>query len=240
MCQLLSMNCNTPNDIILSFTGFSARGGGTDEHKDGWGIAFFEEQGVRHFIDDKPAVESALAELVKSQPIKAKNVIAHIRKATQGEISLKNCHPFIRQAFGQEWVFAHNGDLKNFKPNLNGAYQALGNTDSELAFCYLMQCMTQQFSAAPGIPELRAFLKELSAELAAYGTFNFSLSNGEALYVHCSTQLYYLEKNSPDAHHKDQVALIVTEPLSKNEAWIALTAGELKVFVDGRALPEPH
>ena len=42
MCQLLGMNCNTPTDIVFSFTGFATRGGRTDEHKDGWGIAFFE------------------------------------------------------------------------------------------------------------------------------------------------------------------------------------------------------
>jgi predicted glutamine amidotransferase len=34
------MNCNTPTDIVFSFTGFATRGGRTDEHKDGWGIAF--------------------------------------------------------------------------------------------------------------------------------------------------------------------------------------------------------
>ena len=42
MCQLLGMNCNVPTDIVFSFTGFATRGGRTDEHKDGWGIAFFE------------------------------------------------------------------------------------------------------------------------------------------------------------------------------------------------------
>ena len=44
MCQLLSMNCNTPTDIVFSFTGFSERGGRTDEHKDGWGIAFLKNK----------------------------------------------------------------------------------------------------------------------------------------------------------------------------------------------------
>jgi uncharacterized protein (DUF486 family) len=42
MCQLLGMNCNVPTDICFSFTGFQARGGATDVHSDGWGIAFFE------------------------------------------------------------------------------------------------------------------------------------------------------------------------------------------------------
>ena len=41
MCQLLGMNCNVPTDICFSFTGFQARGGATDVHADGWGIAFF-------------------------------------------------------------------------------------------------------------------------------------------------------------------------------------------------------
>ena len=49
MCQLLGMNCNVPTDICFSFTGFQARGGATDVHADGWGIAFFEERGVRVF-----------------------------------------------------------------------------------------------------------------------------------------------------------------------------------------------
>ena len=42
MCQLLGMNCNTPTDIGFSFAGFRRRGGMTDSHEDGFGIAFFE------------------------------------------------------------------------------------------------------------------------------------------------------------------------------------------------------
>ena len=43
MCQLLGMNCNVPTDVTFSFTGFAQRGGKTDHHSDGWGIAFFED-----------------------------------------------------------------------------------------------------------------------------------------------------------------------------------------------------
>ena len=42
MCQLLGMNCSTPTDVMFSFAGFAERGGNTDHHSDGWGIAFFE------------------------------------------------------------------------------------------------------------------------------------------------------------------------------------------------------
>ncbi len=51
MCQLLGMNCAEPTDVTFSFTGFAARGGVTDHHADGWGIAFFEDKACRLFID---------------------------------------------------------------------------------------------------------------------------------------------------------------------------------------------
>ncbi len=253
MCQLLGMNCNTPTDIVFSFTGFATRGGRTDEHKDGWGIAFFEGNGVRHFVDHQAAVASPIAELIKNYPIKSKNVIAHIRKATQGQVTLENCHPFVRECWGRYWVFAHNGDLKEFDPVLDGPYKPVGNTDSERAFCYLLQKMRRHFGEVlPALPELAAFLRQAAAEIAAYGTFNMMLSNGEALFTHCSTKLHYIVRQYPFTTARlsdeevsvdfaelttprDRVAVIVTEPLTNNENWTQFQPGELKVFVDGEA-----
>ncbi len=92
---------------MFSFTGLATR---AEEHKDGFGIAFFEGCGLRHFVDHHSARVSPLAELVKHYPIKSDNVIAHIRKATQGQVSLENTHPFQRELWGRYWVFAHNGN----------------------------------------------------------------------------------------------------------------------------------
>ena len=108
MCQLLGMNCNVPTDICFSFTGFQARGGLTDVHTDGWGISFFEGKGVRQFLDPNASAHSPVADFIRTYPIKSKNVIAHIRKATQGEVKLENTHPFVREMWGQYWSFAHN------------------------------------------------------------------------------------------------------------------------------------
>ncbi|MYN46822.1 class II glutamine amidotransferase [Pseudoduganella sp. FT93W] len=254
MCQLLAMNCNVPTDIVFSFTGFAMRGGQTDTHHDGWGIAFFEGAGVRHFVDHQAAVNSPIAELIKRYPIKSKNVIAHIRKATQGQVALENCHPFVRELWGQYWVFAHNGDLKAFAPVLDGPYRPVGSTDSELAFCYIMQQLRNRFGTErPARAALRAALAELTQEIAAYGTFNMLLSSGAELFAHCSTHLVYLVRQFPfDTAHlsdedvqvdfsqvttpDDRVAIIVTQPLTSNEQWTAFQPGELKVFVDG--MPE--
>ncbi|MES2153317.1 MAG: class II glutamine amidotransferase [Pseudomonadota bacterium] len=254
MCQLLGMNCNVPTDIVFSFTGFALRGGHTDTHHDGWGIAFFEGAGVRHFVDHQAAVASPVAELIKRFPIKSKNVIAHIRKATQGEVALENCHPFVRELWGRYWVFAHNGDLKQFAPVLDGPFRPVGNTDSELAFCYLLQELRARFGdRAPPMDQLRGALAELVDAIATHGTFNLMLSDGAALYVHCSTSLFYVVRQHPFltarladedvsvdfaalTTPRDRVAVIVTEPLTTNESWIRFLPGELKVFVDGLPL----
>ncbi|HEU4851670.1 MAG TPA: class II glutamine amidotransferase [Telluria sp.] len=251
MCQLLGMNCNVPTDIVFSFTGFALRGGRTDTHHDGWGIAFFEGAGVRHFVDHLPAIDSPIAHLIKTYPIKSKNVIAHIRKATQGHVALENCHPFVRELWGRYWVFAHNGDLKEFHPVLDGAFRPVGCTDSERAFCYLLQELRRRFGdAPPELAQLRAALAELVPAIAAHGTFNMMLSDGSCLFAHCSTTLHYIVRQYPFPSAKlcdedvtvdfstvttpnDRVAVIVTEPLTTNEVWHPFAPGELMLFVDG-------
>ena len=251
MCQLLGMNCNTPTDIAFSFSGFSQRSGRTGDHADGWGIAFFEEElGLRHFVDHLPAIDSPIAELIRRYPIKSRNVIAHIRKATQGPVNLQNCHPFVRELWGRYWVFAHNGDLKQFAPRLHGNFRPVGSTDSEAAFCWLMQELAKSHATVPSVDELTLTLRELVPQLSSHGTFNFLLSNGQALWAHASTNLHYLERRHPFmpaeleddelsidfaacTTPQDRVAMIVTAPLTSNEEWTAFGQGELKVFVDG-------
>ena len=255
MCQLLGMNCNVPTDICFSFEGFRTRGGLTDVHKDGWGIAFFEGPGCRVFLDVNPSAESPVAELVRHYPIRSKNVIAHIRKATQGRVALENTHPFQREMWGRYWIFAHNGnlggELKAFKPELDGSFMPVGDTDSELAFCWLLQRLRQEFGTAmPLRAPMFEFLASVTREIAAHGEFNFLLSNGNCLYAHCASKLAYIVRQAPfaTAHLKDQdvsidfnqvtspndrVAIIATVPLTDNETWTVLEPRTLMLFHDG-------
>lgn len=252
MCQLLGMNANNPTDLTFSFTGFSQRAGKTGDHVDGWGMAFFEDNGVRHFVDHQSAIDSPIAEVIRRYPIKSKNVIAHIRKATQGVVNLPNCHPFVRELWGNYWVFAHNGDLKDFRPRLHSHFHPVGTTDSEHAFCWLMQELHKSHAGVPSIPELTLTLRELAAEISPHGTFNFLLSNGQALWAHATTNLCYVERAWPfsratlsdedlsvDFSEKngpgDNTAIVVTAPLTQNEQWISFQRGELKAFVGGKA-----
>ena len=250
MCQLLGMNANTPTDVMFSFTGFATRAA---EHKDGFGIAFFEGAGVRLMVDAQSARSSPVAEMVRRFPIRSDNIVAHIRKATQGRVTLANTHPFVRELWGRYWVFAHNGDLNGFEPRLHGAFRPVGETDSERAFCWLMQELAKAHASVPPIAELTTTLRELAPVAARHGSFNFMLSNGQALWAHCSTALHHLVRQHPFtraslhdddvtvdfSHHTsvhDKVAVVVTEPLTKDETWIAFAPGELRVFVDGAPL----
>lgn len=254
MCQLLGMNCNVPTDICFSFTGFQARGGATDVHTDGWGIAFFEGKGTRVFLDPKPSCSSPVAELVRNYPIHSKTVIAHIRKATQGSVGLENTHPFRRELWGRYWIFAHNGNLLDFQPELDGSCLPVGSTDSERAFCWLLQQLRQSFgSSCPTRDALFASLHALTLEVARYGEFNFLLSNGDSLFAHASTKLHYLVRQAPFArahlndqdvtvdfsaltHAHDRVAVIATQPLTDNEVWHAMPPGTLWCFEEGEVV----
>lgn len=250
MCQLLGMNCNVPTDICFSFDGFRIRGGLTDVHKDGWGIAFFEGAGCRVFLDVEASAKSPVADLVHSYPIHSTNVIAHIRKATQGRVALENTHPFQRELWGRYWLFAHNGNLLDFAPPSGTRYRRVGSTDSELAFCFLLQTLCDRFPGVmPPRTELFEAIVEIAGQIGKHGEFNFLLSNGDSLFAHCGSKLCYVVRQAPftTAHLADQdvsvdfsevtspddrVAVIATQALTDNESWTTIAPGTLMLFHD--------
>jgi predicted glutamine amidotransferase len=254
MCQLLGMNCATPTDITFSFRGFSQRAGITSDHSDGFGIAFFEDKACRLFVDNQSAVESPIAQLLRDYPIKSRNVIAHIRKATQGKINLENSHPFSRELWGRQWIFAHNGDLHDFHPKLTGRFTPVGNTDSERSFCFVLDQLVQRFGyQEPSLDEIFEVLLDISPKIAEHGTFNFCLSNGQALFTYAITKLHWLVREYPFkpaqlidldievdfsqvTTPEDRVAVITTEPLTQNEHWAAYRPGEMILFQHGQPI----
>jgi predicted glutamine amidotransferase len=252
MCQLLGMNSNVPHDICFSFEGFHLRGGKTDEHRDGWGIAFFEGKGCRVFMDSRATIDSPVAQLVRQYPIRSINVVAHIRKATRGAVSLENTHPFVRELWGRYWVFAHNGTLKGFAPKLHGRFQPVGQTDSELAFCYIMELLYRRFLDSP--PSLEAMydaLLEITECITPFGEFNYLLSNGDWLFAfRFGRNLGYVLRRAPFkpvhlidqdltvdfsqvASADDKLVIIASAPLTDNETWVGIEEGSLLAFDRG-------
>jgi glutamine amidotransferase len=155
--------------------------------------------------------------------------------------------------WGRYWVFAHNGNLENFNPRLHGSFHPVGQTDSERAFCWLMQELSKSHASVPSVEELTLTLRELVPSIAKHGTFNFLLSNGQALWAHASTNLHYVLRQYPfktatlkdedvqvnfaeQTNPTDRVAVVVTAPLTLDEPWTAFVPGEVMVFRDGTLL----
>lgn len=252
MCELLGMSANVPTDICFSFSGLMQRGGGTGPHRDGWGIAFYEGKGLRSFHDPQPSVDSEIALLIKKHPIKSKVVISHIRQANVGEVNLANTHPFTRELWGYVWTFAHNGQLDKALFDLPLThYHPVGTTDSEYAFCWLLGQIREKFPQRPDdITELQTFILGCCDQLRELGVYNMLLTESTWLFAYCTTKLAWITRRAPfgeaslkdcelmvdfykETTPNDIVTVIATEPLTDNEQWQKLEAGEMITFADG-------
>lgn len=251
MCELLGMSANTPTDIVFSVTGLIERGGHTGPHRDGWGIAFYEGKGCRLFRDPEPSTDSNVAKFIKHYPIKSKIVISHVRRANRGKVCLENTHPFVRELWGRMWCFAHNGQLKGIKNRGLKFYKPVGTTDSEHAFCWLLDRIREQFPEPPKKQEtLHRYVAELGWELDSLGVANFLLSDCKTLYAHCSTKMCWITRRAPfgaaqlidaemavdfaaETTPNDVVTVVATQPLTDNEEWTKMGKGELRLFREG-------
>ncbi|WP_413113906.1 class II glutamine amidotransferase [Thaumasiovibrio sp. DFM-14] len=266
MCELLGMSANVPTDICFSFTGLMQRGGNTGPHCDGWGITFYDGKGCQNFKDPHPSCESEIAQLVQQYPIKSRAVISHIRQANRGEVSLVNTHPFTRELWGCYWTFAHNGQLADYAALETGRFVPVGDTDSEIAFCWLLNQLETRFPTRPdSTEELFAFMAQCCDKLRALGVYNMLLSDGSVVANYCTNKLYWITRRAPfgkaslidddvtidfqqETTPNDVVTVIATQPLTNNEQWTRMLMGELCVFElgeviyrrDGSAHAEPQ
>jgi predicted glutamine amidotransferase len=259
MCELLGMSANIPTDIRFSFTGLMQRGGRTGPHRDGWGITFYEDKGCRTFKDPSPCYDSPIARLIREYPIKSLAVIAHIRQANRGPVTLENTHPFTREQWGSFWTFAHNGQLSDYQILLQkGKHQPVGDTDSEAAFCWLLNEIDCKYPQKPAdMTAVFNYLGDLCVQLQAFGIANILLSDGSYLFSFCSNTLHCITRRAPfgqarlidedisidfqqETTPNDVVTLIATLPLTSNEQWHKMTTNHYFLFHDGECIAEKN
>jgi glutamine amidotransferase len=180
------------------------------EHPDGWGIAVHSDGWL---VERSTTCADACARFATVADRAASLVVAHVRKATVGPVSLANTHPFVRGRF----AFAHNGtlDTRSLAIAPEHAAAIAGDTDSERLFAYLLGCLDNG-SLAHG-----------AAALAGLGTASFLIADGEHLYAHrLGRALYTL--------HRPGVALVASEPLT-DEPWLELPDGAFVEIAPQRA-----
>ncbi len=251
MCELLGMSANVPTDICFSFTGLMKRGGVTGPHADGWGITFYDGKGSRTFKDSAACAKSNIAQLVQNYPIKSCAVISHIRQANVGGVRLENTHPFSRELWGREWTFAHNGQLEGSESLPQTFYQPIGDTDSERAFCWLLNQWREAYPSPPAdMIQAFDFLVDKCHQLREMGVFNMLISDGRYVGAYCSNNLHWITRRAPfgkarlidddvtidfaqETSPDDIVTVIATQPLTRDEHWHRMQPGESVLFEFG-------
>ena len=139
MCRLFGFRSVIQSQVHRSLVAAdNALGVQSNDHPDGWGVAFYVEGAPHITRSANTALGDQLFHRV-SGVVASETVLAHVRKATVGEINILNCHPF---QYGR-WTLAHNGNIPGYdrhKDALLGAIAPrlrryiLGSTDSEAIF----------------------------------------------------------------------------------------------------------
>jgi predicted glutamine amidotransferase len=261
MCELFAMSARYPSTVQLSLEEFSRHGGLSGPHKDGWGIAWYDERDVRLVKEAFPAARSACVRFIQDNPFLTRVAISHVRKATKGDVALRNCQPFVRELGGLWHTFAHNGDLPGIEREasmLVEAYRPVGETDSERAFCALLERLRPLWLAKepPDLETRLRVIEPFAAELRCLGPANFLYYDGDALFAHADRRfqadgvirppgLWRLTRRCAaggeisaeglriEAHGAEQeVTLFASVPLT-TESWVPLARGDIAVARGG-------
>lgn len=262
MCELFAMSARYPATVQMSLEEFSRHGGLAGPHKDGWGIAWYDEREVRLVKEAMPAADSACVRFIQGNPFVTPLALSHVRKATRGPVALRNCQPFVREMGGTWHCFAHNGDLSGIEaamPAQPDRYRPIGETDSELAFCALLERLRPLWSGPewPPLESRREVVERFADELRELGPANFLYCDGDALFAHGDRRhqddgtirppgLWRLQRHCPaggelatpglriEAHGMEQqLTLFASVPLT-SEAWVPLSRGQVLVVTGGQ------
>lgn len=263
MCELLGLSSNTPATVNFSLPTLAAHGAATKAFADGWGVGFYEGLDVRLLKEATGAADSDFVQFIANHDLRSGLIIAHTRHATRGTRSYPNAQPFVRELAGRVHLFAHNGDLPGifgsteFQPK---RFSPIGQTDSERAFCVLLDRVASIWTRPNIMPTLRErflIVSSFAGELRALGPANFLYSDGDVLFAHGHRRkhadtgrveapgLVFLQRQCQQdgigiaasglsiRGDPQLVTLFASVPLT-NEHWTPLAEGELVVISGGQ------
>lgn len=271
MCELLGFSSAHPARLTFSLRALADRGGADGRLHDGWGVAFYQGRDVALFREPAPARESPLVRFLESHGPATRLAVSHLRRATRGGVSLANTQPFARELGGRAHVFAHNGNLPGIDDvagvgDTDGSpavacFRPVGQTDSERAFCLLMERMRRLWSRDdwPALEARMSIVVRFAEDLSALGPANFMYSDGDLLFAHGHRRLQpgigragppglwslACECGGSDGtrgldgvdfeDRAQRVLLIASVPLG-DAAWQPLAEGEVLAIRDGQVV----
>lgn len=189
MCELLALSLSRPAQLSFSLHALASHGSEGYPSRDGWGVAFFQGKDVALFREPIAAGDSELVRYLELHGPKTNLAISHIRHATQGAVHLANTQPFVRALGARTHVFAHNGNLAaidHAAAPLAAAFQPVGETDSERAFCVLLSRLQPlwQGDAVPSVAARFDAIASFASDMRLLGPANFLYADGDALFAH--------------------------------------------------------
>ncbi|MCP3965026.1 MAG: hypothetical protein GY750_10500 [Lentisphaerae bacterium] len=249
-CEILGASFSKPVKISPLLTKFWTYG---EKNPHGWGFATIHDGTVFLFKSPANAAHSQFAANMFRNS-QYDNFIAHVRNASVGKTSYHNAHPFTRTLNNREYVMLHNGTLENdFRSALRSKnFSPVGQTDSEQAFCYVMDQIEKQKLERMDKPEFQALFK-IFQKINYFGKFNCMLEVGDKLIVyqdlnrHNNLRFIKLHDNSKclEQFRKDiafqlpedcEGYLFTARPLSASGNWTELEPGQMLVLEKGKII----
>ncbi len=253
MCELMGMSFARVVRPSLTFRGFRHR---SQSNPHGWGIALYPDGRAAQVLKEPVKGDaSELSAFIQDYPRLASTLfISHVRYASAGRVCYRNTHPFSRECLGQDYVFAHNGTLQGYKNLERKTYQPLGETDSEHAFCHVLDWIRQRENREWGESAFLQ-LRDLLRQVNGLGKFNCLLADGKRLFcyadqdgdggLHCTrreapfSQVSLVDEDyiidlGEEKDPQQSGYIIATRPLTTGEGWEPLAGGELIVFHEGQ------
>jgi len=165
--------------------------------------------------------------------VSSETVLAHIRKATQGEHSSLNSHPF---QYGR-WVMAHNGDIPNFsdvREELLGMVAPilrryiLGDTDSEVIFYLFLTALSREVELhrqgtqlPPTIRALRNtvnLVRQIADKDDHRALLTIAITNGELMVVHEGGKDLHVSTHKSGCNESDSCPFYKPECVAPTES----------------------
>ncbi|MHA1577962.1 MAG: class II glutamine amidotransferase [Candidatus Thorarchaeota archaeon] len=268
MCDLLGMSFSTPINARISLDIFQLRG---EANPDGWGLAYYRDERLQVIKEAKAAFTSTLFDFIENYP-QSKTFISHVRRSTRGEPSYLNTHPFYRHVVTasttEEYSFAHNGTLTDLTNLHLESFKPLGETDSEHAFCHILDAITKQKIIHWDQSDFRFLENLLRGINSSANTFNCIFSDGSYLFCYSDENrhndgLRFIRHDEAIGHveivaddiklgsieiqsanigglnETDQTGYVIVTRALTDDAWVEFEPGELIVFKDGEIVYPP-
>jgi len=223
MCRMMGVVSRGPvyYDLFEEFADLATNGmcpiGAPDErgHKDGWGLACFQNGALKVHMRDVGAATGAskyygyawkIAKLnMERREGQSLVVLGHLRRASgPARVAQKWSHPFVRERDGSMWAFQHNGALLSEVKDPD-------RVDSQIIFETLLEGLEGDDHDGV-VAATRAMRTNALEAHGGFTSLNFMLTDGGALHVYRDFQMngeYY----SLYQDHFGEMVITASEPI---------------------------